>query len=92
MYSRISLFFLVLSITPFLLIQLELGNVATLITLGQDRIVGLVIPIFYSFISLIFAIFSKQGDLKWILLIFNVAFLLLNIVSVYIAVFAFRTP
>ncbi|CAM4082462.1 hypothetical protein BAMA_16635 [Bacillus manliponensis] len=92
MYSKISMLFAILSIIPFILIQLDLGHIAPLITLGQDRVVGLVIPIVYSFIGLIFALLSKRGDLKRNLIFINVIFFLLNIVIVYIGLFAFRTP
>jgi hypothetical protein len=70
-YSIISFVFLVLSILPFLLINIKY-EYYTLATFGQKGPIGLFIPILYSFISLIFALLSKRG----LLLIFSLIFLL----------------
>ncbi|BDG35512.1 hypothetical protein [Saccharococcus caldoxylosilyticus] len=86
-YSIISFVFLVLSILPFLLLNIKY-EYAPLATFGQKGPIGLFIPIFYSFISLIFALLSKRG----ILLIFSLIFLLLNIGLLLIGAFGFKNP
>jgi hypothetical protein len=86
-YSIISFVFLVLSILPFLLVNIKY-EYYTLATFGQKGPIGLLIPIFYSFISLVFALLSKRG----ILLLFNLIFLLLNIGFALIGMIGFKNP
>ncbi|WP_369899573.1 hypothetical protein [Bacillus manliponensis] len=93
LYSIISCTFLALSILPFLLLQFSFtAEYYTVATFGQKGKIGIVIPILYSLISLIFATLSKRGDLRRTLLIASLFFLFINSALAFIAVFGFQNP
>ncbi|CAM4287403.1 hypothetical protein BAMA_04080 [Bacillus manliponensis] len=93
LYSIISCIFLVLSILPFLLIQFSFtAEYYTVVTLGQKGKIGIVIPILYSVISLIFATLSKHEDLRRTLLIASLFFLFINSALAFVAIFGLQNP
>ncbi|PWU67195.1 hypothetical protein [Gracilibacillus dipsosauri] len=89
-YSVVSLVFVILSMVP-LIVQYDYEWVK-LVTFDQKGLIGMLLPIIYGLISIMFGFVSRKGTVKTLLLVFGVSFLILNSAYVFVAIFGFQDP
>lgn len=90
-YLFASIVFLFLGFSHILLSSVYI-DIFSIVTFGQKGVVGIIIPVIYTVISLLFALFLKKGTANWVMILLSSIALVVNLLFVFIAIYGFQEP